>query len=120
MIAAFSKNLAASGVHAKPFAMKRALSLFASIAVLISLGRALFEPASASSSATQIWVATWGASQQIPEPQNALPLEDLRDATVRQIFHLSIGGTALRVHVSNAFGTEALRFTSVHIAHPLS
>lgn len=120
MIAAFSKSLAASGVHAKPFAMKRALSLFASIAVLISLGRALFEPASASSSAPQIWVATWGASQQIPEPQNELPVEDLRDATVRQIFHLSVGGTALRVHVSNAFGTEALRFTSIHIAHPLS
>jgi lysophospholipase L1-like esterase len=49
-----------------------------------------------------------------------LPLEDLRDATVRQIFHLSIGGSALRVHLSNAFGTEALRFTSVHIARPLS
>ena len=26
----------------------------------------------------------------------------------------------LRVHVSNAFGTEALRFTSVHIARPLA
>ena len=120
MIAAFSKNLAASGVHAKPFAMKRALSLFASIAVLIYSGHVLFEPVLASSSAQLIWVATWGASQQIPEPQNELPMEDLRDATVRQIFHLSVGGSALRVHVSNAFGTEALRFTSVHIAHPLS
>ena len=60
------------------------------------------------------------ASQQIPEPQNALPADDLRDATVRQIFHLSVGGAALRVHLSNAFGTEALRFTSVHIARPLS
>ena len=65
-------------------------------------------------------MASWGASQQIPEPQNALPPEDLRDATVRQIFHLSVGGAALRVHLSNAFGTEALHFTSVHIARPLS
>jgi lysophospholipase L1-like esterase len=47
-------------------------------------------------------------------------VDDLRDATVRQIVHLSVGGTALRVHLSNAFGTEALRFTSVHIARPLS
>jgi lysophospholipase L1-like esterase len=46
--------------------------------------------------------------------------DDLRDATVRQIFHLSVGGPMLRVHVSNAFGTEALRFTSVHIARPVS
>ena len=42
----------------------------------------------------QAWVASWGASQQIPEPQNALPADDLRDATVRQIFHLSVGGAA--------------------------
>jgi lysophospholipase L1-like esterase len=68
----------------------------------------------------QNWVTTWGASQQIPEPHNALPTDDLRDATVRQIFHLSLGGPTLRVHVSNGFGTEALHFTSVHIARPLS
>ncbi len=68
----------------------------------------------------RVWVASWGASQQIPEPQNSLPAADLRDVTVRQIFHLSIGGPALRVHLSNAFGTEALHFTSVHIARPLS
>lgn len=67
-----------------------------------------------------VWVASWGASQQIPEPQNTLPSADLRDATVRQIFHLSVGGSSLRVHLSNAFGTEALHFTSVHLARPLS
>ena len=77
-------------------------------------------PLLAASSVPQTWVATWSASQQIPEPQNELPADDLRDATVRQIFHLSVGGSALRVHISNAFGTEALRFTSVHIARPLS
>jgi lysophospholipase L1-like esterase len=67
-----------------------------------------------------VWVASWGASQQIPEPQNSLTPDELRDATVRQVFHLSVGGSALRVHLSNAFGTEALHFTSVHIARPLS
>jgi len=70
--------------------------------------------------AAQHWVASWAASQQIPEPQNALPPDDLRDATLRQIFHLSLGGSALRVHLSNAFGTQALRFTSVHVARPVS
>lgn len=67
-----------------------------------------------------VWVASWAASQQIPETQNALPPEALTDATVRQIFHLSVGGRAVRVHVSNAFGTEALRITTVHIARPVS
>jgi len=68
----------------------------------------------------QAWIVSWAASQQIPEPQNALPSEDLRDATVRQIFHLSVGGPVLRVHVSNAFGTQALHFSGVHIARPLT
>lgn len=69
---------------------------------------------------SQVWVGSWAASQQIPEPQNALPSVDLEDVTLRQIFHLSVGGAALRVHISNVFGTEPLHVVSVHIARPLS
>ena len=93
----------------------------------VALGLFLFAVSSAwpqsgapTGTKPQVWVASWGSSQQIPEPQNALPPDDLRDATVRQIFHLSIGGPALRVHLSNAFGSEALHFNSVHVARPLS
>jgi len=68
----------------------------------------------------QNWVGSWATSQQIPEPQNALAPDDLRDATLRQIVHLSVGGATLRVHLSNAFGTQPLHLTSVHIAKPLS
>jgi lysophospholipase L1-like esterase len=100
--------------------MKRKFIFFAAFGFLIYFGFTLSRPLIAASPAPQIWVATWTTSQQIPEPQNELPLEDLRDATVRQIFHLSVGGYGLRVHLSNAFGTEPLRFTSVHIARPLS
>ena len=78
------------------------------------------QPAAKTKPPAPIWIATWGASQQIPEPANALPPEDLRDATVRQIVHLSVGGTQLRVHISNVFGTAPLHVTSVHIARPLS
>ncbi|HEY6464555.1 MAG TPA: SGNH/GDSL hydrolase family protein [Candidatus Acidoferrales bacterium] len=73
-----------------------------------------------SSSSLNGWTGTWSASQQIPEPQNSLPIDDMRDMTMRQIFHLSIGGHALRVRLSNAFGTKPLHFTSVHIARPAS
>ena len=76
--------------------------------------------ASPATSSGPVWVASWGSSQQIPEPQNALPAGDLKDATVRQIVHLSVGGSVLRVHLSNAFGTAALHFTSVHAAHAVS
>ena len=67
-----------------------------------------------------IWIATWGSSQQIPEPQNTLPSADLTDTTLRQIVHLSAGGAQLRVHLSNAFGIEPLHITSAHIARPLA
>lgn len=66
------------------------------------------------------WIGSWACSQQLPEPQNSLAPEDLRDATLRQVIHLSAGGAAIRVHVSNEFGTTPLHITSVHIARPVS
>jgi lysophospholipase L1-like esterase len=66
------------------------------------------------------WVGSWASSQQIPEPRNALAPADLTDATLRQIVHLSLGGKTLRVHLSNAFGSAPLEFTSVHIALPVA
>jgi lysophospholipase L1-like esterase len=66
------------------------------------------------------WVGSWAASQQLPEPQNSLPSELLNDATLRQIVHLSVGGSVLRIHISNAFGFIPLHLTSVHIARPRS
>lgn len=66
------------------------------------------------------WVGSWASSQQIPEPANALPPEALRDATLRQIVHLTVGGRELRVRLSNAFGTAPLTIRSVHVARPVS
>jgi lysophospholipase L1-like esterase len=66
------------------------------------------------------WVGSWAASQQVPETQNLLDPELLRDATLRQIVHLSIGGSQLRVRVSNAFGAQPLHLTAVHVARPVS
>jgi hypothetical protein len=84
---------------------------------ILSLGTAGLAQSETNS---QIWVGTWASSQQIPEPANALPGEGLTDITLRRIVHLSIGGTILRIRLSNAFGTAPLHFTSVHIAHPQS
>lgn len=62
------------------------------------------------------WVGSWASSQQIPELNNALPADDLRDATLRQIVHLSAGGRRIRVRLSNAFGVAPLHLMSVHVA----
>jgi lysophospholipase L1-like esterase len=90
------------------------------VSMLIGAAAASSQAHSRAAASSQTWTASWGASQQIPEPQNALPPEDLRDATIRQIFHLSVGGPAIRVHFSNAFGTEPLHISAAHIARPVS
>jgi alpha-glucuronidase len=62
------------------------------------------------------WVLSWMSSQQVPEPQNALDPADLTDATLRETVPLSVGGDRLRVRLSNVFGTQTLRLSSVHVA----
>ena len=108
------------GLHLNRSAMTYAQRFLPGIIFAAAASCACGQASHSTAHELPVWVATWGASQQIPEPQNALPADDLRDATVRQIFHLSIGGSALRVHLSNVFGSEALHVTSVHIARPIS
>ena len=66
------------------------------------------------------WVGAWAASQQLVEPNNALSAEDLHDATLRQIVHLSLGGSEIRLRLSNRFGTTPLHLTAVHIARAVA
>ena len=73
----------------------------------------------ASDAATR-WVGSWAASQQLVEPGNALDPAELRDATLRQIVHLSLGGNLIRLRLSNRFGAMPLSVTAVHIAQPVS
>jgi lysophospholipase L1-like esterase len=64
------------------------------------------------------WVGTWGAA---PSPQLQMKdMEKLRlifhDQTLREIVHVSIGGAAVRVRLSNAFGTEPVEIGAAHLA----
>ena len=77
-------------------------------------------PARPPARATAQWLGTWAASQQIPEPGNTLPSAALTRATLRQIVHLSVGGSELRVRFSNVFGTTPLHILAAHIAVPVS
>jgi lysophospholipase L1-like esterase len=89
------------------------------VALLVTVGAACGCYAQSAGTNSE-WVGSWTSSQQIPEPQNSIAAEDMQDVTLRQIFHLSVGGSTLRVRLSNAFGSQPLHFTSVHIARPLS
>jgi lysophospholipase L1-like esterase len=64
----------------------------------------------------QHWVAAWGAAQQLVEPSNMLPAQQWRDASLRQIVHLSLGGRQLRVRFSNAFGSTPLVLDGAAVA----
>jgi len=66
------------------------------------------------------WVGSWAASEQLVEPSNALSPEDLRDSTLRQVVHLSLGGSEIRLRLSNRFGATPLNLTAVHMARPVS
>lgn len=100
--------------------MKPAKHLLPVLILLLAPALAPLPSRAQSGMAAEAWVGSWAASQQIPEPQNAVPPDDLRDATVRQIVRLSVGGSTLRVHLSNAFGFRPLHFASVHIARAVA
>jgi len=100
--------------------MKLSLCVSASVGLLIAFTSLAPRAISQTAPTQSTWIASWGSSQQVPEPQNAMPPADLTDVTLRQIIHVSAGGSALRVHLSNAFGTEPVHITSAHIAKPLA
>ncbi len=63
----------------------------------------------------QAWVATWGASPVAPLPANTTN-PGFTNQTVRLVVHTSLGGSEVRVRLSNAFGTESLVVGAAHIA----
>jgi lysophospholipase L1-like esterase len=70
----------------------------------------------AASSAAQApggWVGTWAASPAagVPNTENGYP-----NFSIRNVVHTSVGGAAVRVRLSNAFGTKPLQLGHVTIA----
>jgi len=66
------------------------------------------------------WVAAWAASPAAGTPVPKLPAcpagAGVTDATVRDVVFASVGGGAVRVRLSNAFGTRALRVGHASVA----
>lgn len=96
-----------SARSARPTAVALTLVLLAALAVIGAL------PASAGvrsdSAAVQRWTGTWEAAASGTVP--ALP-----GASIRNVVHVSVGGSAARVRVSNRLGTAALRLGAVTVA----
>lgn len=58
------------------------------------------------------WVGTWAAA---PESSNG-GVRYYEQETVREIVHLSVGGSAIRVRLSNQFGQKEIHIAGAHIA----
>ena len=69
---------------------------------------------------TPLWLGAWASSQAVPAGADALDTADLHDVTLRQTVHLTAGGSALRIKISNALGSEPLHITAAHVARSLS
>ncbi|QBE67446.1 SGNH/GDSL hydrolase family protein [Pseudoduganella lutea] len=61
----------------------------------------------------QDWAGTWGTA-----PADAAPktLETFTNQTLRLIVHTSIGGSKVRIRLSNELGTAPLRIGAAHVA----
>jgi len=68
----------------------------------------------AASSETH-WVGTWSASPVSATNTNSHYSDD---TTLREIVHVSIGGSSLRIVLSNAFGIAALKIGGANVALP--
>jgi lysophospholipase L1-like esterase len=60
-----------------------------------------------------VWVGSW-ASAPVRQPES--DRTSYSDVTVRNVVHLSLGGTAVRIKLSNEFGATSLKIDDVHLA----
>ncbi|MFL6629938.1 MAG: hypothetical protein ACJ8G1_26125 [Vitreoscilla sp.] len=69
--------------------------------------------AGAQAASADHWVGTWAAAPQAAFPG---PLARLDDRSLRLVVHASVGGTRVRVRLSNAYGPGPLRIAAAHVA----
>ena len=108
------------------------MRILAALAALVCLATAEAQPAGSD----EHWVATWGTAQQLgvetrppwvappprvanePPPTSPIPPfpPSLTAETVRMVVRTSVGGSRLRLTLSNAAGIAPVRVGEVHVA----
>jgi lysophospholipase L1-like esterase len=68
---------------------------------------------SAGTASTNVWTGTWAAA---PQGCNG----SFNQRTLRQIVHTSIGGSSVRVRISNTYSGGPVQITDVHVAQRTS
>jgi len=65
---------------------------------------------------TQHWVGTWSASPYVDTNSSNTPPISLSNSVIRQITHVSLGGSQIRVQFSNLWGNGSLAINGAHLA----
>lgn len=71
---------------------------------------------SGGSAGDQHWVGTWTASPYVDSNSNNTPPISLSNSVIRQVVHVSLGGSQIRVQFSNLWGNGSLVINGAHIA----
>jgi lysophospholipase L1-like esterase len=72
--------------------------------------------AGSTSTGPQHWVGTWAASPYVDSNSNNTPPISLSNSVIRQVTHVSLGGSQIRVQFSNLWGNGSLVINGAHIA----
>src|SRR5260370_26660676 len=85
--------------------------LFTALALALAVGISLIAAPETLAGAPERWVPTWTTS-----PASAPTTTAFENQTLREIVHISLGGTRVRVRFSNTLGTETLWINAAHAA----
>jgi lysophospholipase L1-like esterase len=78
--------------------------------ILVSL---ILVAAGAARAEESHWIGTWATA---PQPVMPGRVETFHDETLRLVVHVSVGGRAVRIRLSNTYGDQPLRIGKVRIA----
>ncbi|MBH5335105.1 SGNH/GDSL hydrolase family protein [Streptomyces pactum] len=70
-------------------------------------------PGAVAPASSGAWVGTWATAPSAPEPRS---WDGYAGMSIRNVVHTSIGGTGVRIHLSNLYGARPLAFTHVSVA----
>jgi lysophospholipase L1-like esterase len=66
----------------------------------------------------EAWIATWTASPEPTDSDPNQPVLNLQNQTVRERVRISVGGSQVRIRLSNEYGSSPLHVGSVTVAVP--
>lgn len=81
------------------------------VATLIGVAGLAVAPACAAENSEQNWIGTWSAT-----PEMLVGAGQYADQTLRLIVHTSMGGSRVRIKISNTFGPQSLVIGTAHVA----